>query len=110
MFMKTIAVGPFDEVASWVTGGTTVAIDRLGGASRKICFKGACCVHIAVVLLRLEVGEVLQSCDIGFRNTIIDSKVTMSNWEGKAITVLLYLESVLDALNDASNTGSRARL
>ena len=26
--MKTIAVGPLDEVASWVTGGTTVAIDR----------------------------------------------------------------------------------
>lgn len=27
MFMKTIAVGPLDDVASWVTGGTTVAID-----------------------------------------------------------------------------------
>ena len=26
--MKTIAVGPFDEVASCVTGGTTVAIVR----------------------------------------------------------------------------------
>ena len=25
MFMKTMAVGPFDPVASWVTGGTTVA-------------------------------------------------------------------------------------
>jgi len=75
MFMNTIAVGPFDEVVSWVTGGTTVAIDRRGGASRKICFKGACCVHIAVVLVRQEVGEVLQSCDIGFRNAIIDSKI-----------------------------------
>ena len=29
MFMKTIAVGPLDEVASWVTGGTTVAIERI---------------------------------------------------------------------------------
>ena len=29
MFMKTIAVGPLDDVASWVTGGTTVAIDRI---------------------------------------------------------------------------------
>ncbi len=75
MFMNTIAVGPFDEVASWVTGGTTVAIDRLGGASRKIRFKGACCVHVAVVLVRMEVGEFLQSCDIGFRSAIIDSKV-----------------------------------
>ena len=28
MFMKTMAVGPFEEVASWVTGGTTVAIVR----------------------------------------------------------------------------------
>lgn len=28
MFMKTMAVGPFEEVASWVTGGTTVAIAR----------------------------------------------------------------------------------
>ena len=29
MFIKTIAVGPLEEVESWVTGGTTVAIDRL---------------------------------------------------------------------------------
>jgi len=29
MFMNTIAVGPLDEVASCVTGGTTVAIDLL---------------------------------------------------------------------------------
>ena len=29
MFMKTIAVGPLDDVASWVTGGTTVAIDLI---------------------------------------------------------------------------------
>ncbi len=28
MFMKTMAVGPFEEVASWVTGGITVAIVR----------------------------------------------------------------------------------
>lgn len=28
IFMKTIAVGPFDEVESCVTGGTIVAIDR----------------------------------------------------------------------------------
>jgi hypothetical protein len=27
MFMKTMAVGPLDPVLSWVTGGTTVAID-----------------------------------------------------------------------------------
>ena len=29
MFMKTIAVGPLDDVAPWVTGGTTVAIDLI---------------------------------------------------------------------------------
>ena len=28
IFIKTIAVGPFETVASWVTGGTTVAIVR----------------------------------------------------------------------------------
>lgn len=28
IFRKTIAVGPFDPVESWVTGGTTVAIVR----------------------------------------------------------------------------------
>lgn len=34
MFINTIAVGPFEEVESWVTGGATVAIDRP---------KGFCC-------------------------------------------------------------------
>lgn len=29
MFMKTMAVGPLDDVASWVTGGTGVAKDLL---------------------------------------------------------------------------------
>jgi len=32
MFMNTIAVGPLDDVMSCVTGGATVAIDRLCGA------------------------------------------------------------------------------
>lgn len=31
MFMNTIAVGPLDEVASCVTGGTTVAMQRVEG-------------------------------------------------------------------------------
>ena len=31
MFMNTIAVGPFEEVASCMTGGTTVAIALLRG-------------------------------------------------------------------------------
>jgi hypothetical protein len=30
MFMKTMAVGPLEEVASWVTGWTTVAMERVG--------------------------------------------------------------------------------
>lgn len=32
MFMKTIAVGPREDVASWVTGGTGVASLTAGGA------------------------------------------------------------------------------
>ena len=28
MFMKTMAVGPLRDVEVWVTGGTTVAIER----------------------------------------------------------------------------------
>lgn len=44
MFMKTIAVGPLDDVASWVTGGTTVAINRIW---HRGCFDVACCVHVA---------------------------------------------------------------
>ncbi len=39
MFMNTIAVGPFEDVASWVTGGTTVAIDRIWHCE---CFEAAC--------------------------------------------------------------------
>lgn len=30
MFMKTIAVGPAEEVEDWVTGGTTVAMLAVG--------------------------------------------------------------------------------
>ena len=36
IFMKTIAVGPFEDVASCVTGGTTVAMARA-------CASGCCC-------------------------------------------------------------------
>ena len=44
MFIKTIAVGPLDEVASCVTGGTIVAIDRFWHCDRS---KVACCVLTA---------------------------------------------------------------
>ena len=44
MFMKTIAVGPLDDVASWVTGGMTVAIDRVWHCG---CFEDACRVPMA---------------------------------------------------------------
>lgn len=33
MFIKTIAVGPFEPVASCVTGGATVALPLLPGAA-----------------------------------------------------------------------------
>lgn len=39
MFMKTIAVGPFDDVASCVTGGATVAIDRAKLGDRHRCLQ-----------------------------------------------------------------------
>ena len=54
MFMKTMAVGPLDDVASCMTGGTTVAIDL---------FEGTCCCmgvrreHITVCLEMAE-GKV----------------------------------------------------
>lgn len=68
MFMNTIAVGPLDEVASWVTGGTTVAIERWWEVP--LC-KEAWVVHIAVVLA-IEVGKVcLESCNNGFRKAIL---------------------------------------
>ncbi len=59
--MNTIAVGPFEEVASWVTGGTIVAIDRLNGVVGDVCCKGACRIHMAAVLDREEVLVYLQS-------------------------------------------------
>ena len=53
MFMKTIAVGPFEDVASCITGGTTVAIVRekvvslyLGRVRRQVV-DGALIWHIA---------------------------------------------------------------
>lgn len=55
MFMKTIAVGPLEDVASWVTGGTTVAIDRFEGAAGAVGCGGAYRVHMAAVLVRPEV-------------------------------------------------------
>ena len=53
MFMKTIAVGPLDDVASWVTGGTIVAIDRIWHCG---CFEIARRVLTAAVF-GMEKGE-----------------------------------------------------
>lgn len=51
--MKTIAVGPLDDVESWVTGGTTVAIDRVWHCG---CFEIVCRVHM-VAAFDIEDGE-----------------------------------------------------
>lgn len=75
MFMNTIAVGPLDEVASWVIGGTTVAMDRLEGAVGNVCCNGVGRIYMAVVLIGEEVVASLQTCDIGFRNAIVDMNI-----------------------------------
>ena len=75
MFMKTIAVGPREEVASWVTGGTMVAIDRAGG------WVGCLWVLCARAgrLLDIEGGETcLESRDIGFRSAMSDMGYTQT--------------------------------
>ena len=54
MFIKTIAVGPLDDVAFWVTGGTIVAIDRVWHCGT---FSGACRVFMAATL-GAEEGEI----------------------------------------------------
>ena len=54
MFMKTMAVGPLEDVASCMTGGMTVAIDLL---DRTFCCMGVRREHVAVVLEMAE-GEV----------------------------------------------------
>lgn len=53
MFMKTIAVGPLDDVASWMTGGTIVAIDRIWHCG---CLEVACRVLMAATF-GIEHGE-----------------------------------------------------
>lgn len=53
MFIKTIAVGPLDDVASWVTGGTTVAIDLIWYCGR---FEVSCHV-LMVATFGIEDGE-----------------------------------------------------
>lgn len=73
--MNTIAVGPLDEVASWMTGGTTVAIDRLEDAVGPVCCEEVWRVHIAVVLPIEEVVACLQSCVIGLCIAIIEWSV-----------------------------------
>ncbi len=71
MFMKTIAVGPFEDVASWVTGGTTVAIDR---PCLYECRDGGCCRCMAVKAAHLaEMGDedaYFVSLVTGFRRAI----------------------------------------
>ena len=60
MFMKTMAVGPLEEVESCITGGMTLAIDRLAvtfwyGFTRLI--------QVDVVLGKEEDETCLDRCD-----------------------------------------------
>ena len=73
MFMNTIAVGPLEVVASCVTGGTNVAIDRLRGAEccEQKCCEQTCCEVMALALDIAERGAFLHRCDIGFRTAIM---------------------------------------
>ena len=66
--MKTIAVGPLDDVASWVTGGTTVAIDRSWHIE---LFEGACLVLVAATFGIEDREACLQSWDIGLRSAML---------------------------------------
>lgn len=79
MFMNTMAVGPLDDIISCVTGGTTVAIARLGGAA--VCWAQACREPMALTLA-IEEGEVyLHSCEIGFRNAIFCAQYRLGRSE-----------------------------
>ena len=56
MFMNTIAVGPFDPVAFWVTGGATVAIRLLSDGLRH-CERVAKVVNLPPKLVRDRVAD-----------------------------------------------------
>ena len=67
MFIKTIAVGPLDDVASWVTGGTTVAIGRIWQCE---AFGLACRVFTVATLDAEDEENCLYNCDMGFRTAM----------------------------------------
>jgi hypothetical protein len=75
MFMKTIAVGPFLLVESWVTGGTTVAIDR------PTATLDCACTHCAVVA---RLMSVLNGC---LEAIVIDLHLTGPLSKGDCIGV-----------------------
>lgn len=89
MFMNTIAVGPLEDVASCVTGGTNVAIDRLRGVERceQKCCEQTCCKVIALALNIAERGAFLHRYDIGYRNAIM---------KGTIVPVIESLDRSLD--------------
>jgi hypothetical protein len=68
MFMKTIAVGPFEDVLSWVTGGTIVAIDRCCESTPNLA---ASRVHFATHFEKLALVDWRTRLVIGFRRDIV---------------------------------------
>ena len=69
MFMKTIAVGPLDEVASCVTGGTTVAMDRFDVA-----------VYLVAIRAAGDRVACLQTCDTGIFSAISKYDISLNSW------------------------------
>jgi hypothetical protein len=69
MFMKTMAVGPLDPVLSWVTGGTTVAIDCCLEAAYFVIWEGNArrerprgarrAIFVCVVVEKKESGQTI---------------------------------------------------
>lgn len=70
MFMKTIAVGPFDEVASCVTGGTIVAIDLTWLSVLYSCGGRRHVVGAAATLGQTTREARFDTCRRGFRSAI----------------------------------------
>lgn len=72
MFMKTIAVGPFDDVSSCVTGGATVAIVRACSHNCRCCECCECLAGVVTHLIGMGEDETarFESLYMGFRRAM----------------------------------------
>ena len=73
MFMNTIAVGPFEDVASWVTGGTTVAIVRAWRCACHVCTRYDGWLSAEAYGVKGDGGTCLANWLIGIRRAIFQS-------------------------------------